>query len=498
MSAVITCASRSASPGPTAPPSSTASTSSSAPAAPAWSAPTASGKSTLLRLVAGELTPTAGHVARRRPGRLPAPGPHPRRTAQPVAEFLGIDAARRARSAPSRPGRPTRPTSTRSATTGTSRTGPPPSSPGSGCPSDMLDRRMGELSGGEVTQLGARAAAARPPGRAAARRADQQPRRRRAAAALRRRRGLARHAARGQPRPRAARAGGPDRRPARRRGAVVRRRLLGVRRPGRRRAGGGRAGGDHRALRRAPAARDRVEAERVLAAAAAAGPRRRSWPAGSPKIAVRRQEAGRRERPRRPTARCTTTGSTRPASGWTRPSPGCGRTARSGSTCRHRGAPRPGRADHRGLVLRTGTPVDLDLSGPERIGGDRPQRLRQDHAAAHDRRPARPAAGEVGAHVPVALLPQRLDVLDDDLTVVDNVARRAPGADANAVRARLARFLFRGARGRPAGRRRSPAASGSGPRSPRCCWPTRRPSCCCSTSRPTTSTSRRTTRWCRR
>jgi ATPase subunit of ABC transporter with duplicated ATPase domains len=48
------------------------------------------------------------------------------------------------------------------------------------------------------------------------------------------------------------------------------------------------------------------------------------------------------------------------------------------------------------------------------------------------------------AQVPVALLPQRLDLLDDDDTVVGNVSRRAPGADPNAVRARLARFLFRG------------------------------------------------------
>jgi ATPase subunit of ABC transporter with duplicated ATPase domains len=48
------------------------------------------------------------------------------------------------------------------------------------------------------------------------------------------------------------------------------------------------------------------------------------------------------------------------------------------------------------------------------------------------------------AQVPVALLPQRLDVLDEDDTVYGNVKRRAPGADANTVRARLARFLFRG------------------------------------------------------
>jgi ATPase subunit of ABC transporter with duplicated ATPase domains len=47
--------------------------------------------------------------------------------------------------------------------------------------------------------------------------------------------------------------------------------------------------------------------------------------------------------------------------------------------------------------------------------------------------------------VPTALLPQRLDVLDPDLSVVDNVLLRASGAELNRVRAQLARFLFRGA-----------------------------------------------------
>jgi ATPase subunit of ABC transporter with duplicated ATPase domains len=47
--------------------------------------------------------------------------------------------------------------------------------------------------------------------------------------------------------------------------------------------------------------------------------------------------------------------------------------------------------------------------------------------------------------VPVALLPQRLDVLDDGASVAENVARRAPGLEPNAIRAPLARFLFRGA-----------------------------------------------------
>jgi ATPase subunit of ABC transporter with duplicated ATPase domains len=52
----------------------------------------------------------------------------------------------------------------------------------------------------------------------------------------------------------------------------------------------------------------------------------------------------------------------------------------------------------------------------------------------------------------VGYLPQRLDILDDSLTVVDNVRAAAPAASVNEVRASLARFLFRGERAdRPAG-----------------------------------------------
>jgi ATPase subunit of ABC transporter with duplicated ATPase domains len=46
----------------------------------------------------------------------------------------------------------------------------------------------------------------------------------------------------------------------------------------------------------------------------------------------------------------------------------------------------------------------------------------------------------------VGYLPQRLDILDDSLTVVDNVRVAAPAASVNEVRAGLARFLFRGDR----------------------------------------------------
>jgi ATPase subunit of ABC transporter with duplicated ATPase domains len=55
----------------------------------------------------------------------------------------------------------------------------------------------------------------------------------------------------------------------------------------------------------------------------------------------------------------------------------------------------------------------------------------------------------VGAY---GYLPQRLDVLDDSLSVVENVRLVAPAASVNEVRAGLARFLFRGDRAeQPAG-----------------------------------------------
>ncbi|MEV6006530.1 ABC-F family ATP-binding cassette domain-containing protein [Streptomyces sp. NPDC051976] len=57
-----------------------------------------------------------------------------------------------------------------------------------------------------------------------------------------------------------------------------------------------------------------------------------------------------------------------------------------------------------------------------------------------------PEEGEACLHVPARFLPQRLDVLDDEESVAANVASFAPSATDNAVRARLARFLFRGGR----------------------------------------------------
>jgi ATPase subunit of ABC transporter with duplicated ATPase domains len=56
------------------------------------------------------------------------------------------------------------------------------------------------------------------------------------------------------------------------------------------------------------------------------------------------------------------------------------------------------------------------------------------------------AGAETGSTAAVGYLPQRLDLLDDSLSVLENVRRAAPSASVNDVRANLARFLFRGNR----------------------------------------------------
>ncbi|MFE5239780.1 MULTISPECIES: ATP-binding cassette domain-containing protein [unclassified Streptomyces] len=91
-------------------------------------------------------------------------------------------------------------------------------------------------------------------------------------------------------------------------------------------------------------------------------------------------------------------------------------------------------------------PGEWDLRGPERIalvgrnGAGKTTLLR---TLAGE---LAPASGEADTRVPVGFLPQRLDVLDDGLSLVENVARFAPGATANGIRARLAHFLFKGTR----------------------------------------------------
>ena len=96
--------------------------------------------------------------------------------------------------------------------------------------------------------------------------------------------------------------------------------------------------------------------------------------------------------------------------------------------------------------LRGGARVDLELRGPERVAllgvnGAGKTTLLETVVGALD-----PLEGTVTVAVPVRYLPQRLDLLDDAASVAANAARFAPGASDNAVRARLARFLFRGPR----------------------------------------------------
>ena len=57
-----------------------------------------------------------------------------------------------------------------------------------------------------------------------------------------------------------------------------------------------------------------------------------------------------------------------------------------------------------------------------------------------------PASGHLSMGVPVGYLPQRLDVLDDALSVADNVRERAPGAAPQEIRDQLGKFQFRGDR----------------------------------------------------
>ncbi len=96
------------------------------------------------------------------------------------------------------------------------------------------------------------------------------------------------------------------------------------------------------------------------------------------------------------------------------------------------------------VVLRNGVRGDLWVRGPERIAVIGPNGSGKStllHTIAGE---LTPESGRCDLRVPGRLLPQRVAIVDDGLSVVDNVARFAPDAGNNARRARLARFLFRG------------------------------------------------------
>jgi ATPase subunit of ABC transporter with duplicated ATPase domains len=107
----------------------------------------------------------------------------------------------------------------------------------------------------------------------------------------------------------------------------------------------------------------------------------------------------------------------------------------------HQGAPTQQAAPTPEITL-----ADLIVRGPERIaltgpnGAGKTTILRAIAGLA-----ARPGV-TVRLGAVTGYLPQRLDILDDALSVVDNVRAAAPAASVNEVRASLARFLFRGDR----------------------------------------------------
>ncbi|WP_405165434.1 ATP-binding cassette domain-containing protein [Nocardia sp. NBC_01499] len=88
------------------------------------------------------------------------------------------------------------------------------------------------------------------------------------------------------------------------------------------------------------------------------------------------------------------------------------------------------------VELACGPTVSLRVSGPERIAltgrnGIGKTTLLKRISAAHPK-------------VPWRMLPQRLDIFDEQRSVFENVASTAPHASPEQIRAQLARFLFRG------------------------------------------------------
>jgi ATPase subunit of ABC transporter with duplicated ATPase domains len=93
-----------------------------------------------------------------------------------------------------------------------------------------------------------------------------------------------------------------------------------------------------------------------------------------------------------------------------------------------------------------GVLAELTVRGPERIALTGPNGAGKTTLLRAIANAATLPGISIRRGAAVGYLPQRLDILDDSLTVVDNVRVAAPTATVNEVRASLARFLFRGER----------------------------------------------------
>lgn len=96
------------------------------------------------------------------------------------------------------------------------------------------------------------------------------------------------------------------------------------------------------------------------------------------------------------------------------------------------------------VLAHTAKPLQLHVRGPERVAIVGPNGSGKSTLLGTVAGTLAPAAGSVDVPVPVGHLPQAADLLDDGLTVMDNVRARTPLGDPQQARAQLARLLFRG------------------------------------------------------
>jgi ATPase subunit of ABC transporter with duplicated ATPase domains len=87
--------------------------------------------------------------------------------------------------------------------------------------------------------------------------------------------------------------------------------------------------------------------------------------------------------------------------------------------------------------------LDFEITGPERIAVEGPNGSGKSTLLALAAGRLESRAGEVRRPVACAFLDQRVSLLDPALSVADNFARLHPGTTVNACRAALARFRFR-------------------------------------------------------